>query len=551
MPGHGPPRSLTRRTVLAGLGTAAAGVLAAGTRVGVARAPHGEDTWAQANANAANTARLPDGHGPASDVGRGWSYDADYYHDGVAVVGATVYVGGKALAAVEADTGAERWRFEPDEGERERYREGNTPEFGTPAVADGAAYAAVGFGTYDDHRIPREDFLAVDASTGAQRWRFDPEGSRDFSDPTVAEGTVFTRCTWESEDRAQTLYALDPDGSVAWERAVPDGRAPVAVADGLVYAAGSEGVVAADAGSGDTVWRALEALSLESAAAPVVAHDAVYVAERADPDATLVALEAATGAERWRTVFDGERPRLEVGAVDAEGIYLQDGSRDADVIALARDGTERWRTTVDAEGDGYLPTRGLARVGDLLYAGASALDPADGSVVWSRAMDEYVAYGLDLDAVAGGRAYLLGSEVATLVGPGDGGGRSGTATTTPSATPDSATEPSGPTSTSGPSQPRDEPGPSGGETSSSPSGTRDGATASPTPAGWAAGRTGQGDRAGGPPDTTETARAGTAGTPGSPTRGVGPGFGGLVGLLGLGGGLAALVRTRLRDDEVE
>lgn len=494
------------------------------------RAANGAENWLQPNADAVNSAWVPTGHGPAHDVQRGWTYDDDYYHDGVAVRGGTVYVAGNGLTALDERTGAEQWRLEPQPGEREREREGDTPDVGAPAVDGEVVYAPVGFGAYDAHRIPREDFLGVDAATGEIVFRFDPSGSRDFSAPTLADRTAYTRCTWEQDDRDQTLFALHPDGSVRWEAAVHDGAAPVAVGD-LIVVTGDTGVVALDTQTGETVWQALSERSLTHGVPPIVAHERVYVVTRTASEATVVALDAETGDRQWTFTVSGDGPQVSVRAVDEQRVFLQDPSRDVDVITLGRDGKERWQTTIDDNVDGYIPTEGLARVGSVLYAGATALDPATGNVRWTRRMDDYMAYGLRLDAVANGRAYLRGSAVVTLTGESSTPSGTSTPTAAPDTTPtQEEPPPASPTATSRTADP-------------SPTPTRTDAQSTGGRQSTASTKANSGHQSPTREPDSPTATNQTT-TPGSieTTSGTGPAFGPVVGVLGVCGGVAAFVR---------
>ncbi len=76
---------------------------------------------------------------------------------------------------------------------------------------------------------------------------------------------------------------------------------------------------------------------------PALADGVLYVADR---KGVVLALEAASGAERWRR----ETGLSVTGALAAaEGMLLL-GTSDAEVIALdATDGTERWRAAVSSE----------------------------------------------------------------------------------------------------------------------------------------------------------------------------------------------------------
>jgi outer membrane protein assembly factor BamB len=78
---------------------------------------------------------------------------------------------------------------------------------------------------------------ALDAATGAQRWRFQT-GDRIVSAPTVTNGVVYVAST-ESDHH---VYALDAKtGALRWRYEISGPYfAPVA-ANGLAYVASSDG----------------------------------------------------------------------------------------------------------------------------------------------------------------------------------------------------------------------------------------------------------------------------------------------------------------------
>lgn len=385
----------------------------------------GSDDWPQHSADAGNAAHIPDGVAPTGDVSEAWRYRNDRFHEGVAVVDGTVYVGGKTLAAVDAATGTERWQYRPEAPDRPEDEEGDTPEFGTPAVAGGLAYASVGFGVYDGG-VPGEMLVAVDAGSGEERWRYDPAVSDRLSAPTVYSGAGFGEAIYARD--GETVHALAPDGSVRWTKSVHDGGSvydPVPVADGRVYVPGTDGVRALDAETGEVAWAALAGEDFGGGPEAVVADGVLYVGGRDGSGETLVALDAETGEERWRTFGGGDGSGLSIGAASGDSVYVQTDA--ADAMALdAADGGERWRTSIEQPERSEYPTEDLALVGDHLYAGAVCLDPADGSVVWKHAFDVSVA-GWWFGAASGGRVYVLGEAVVALEGTTDGGG-GGTAT---------------------------------------------------------------------------------------------------------------------------
>lgn len=116
------------------------------------------------------------------------------------------------------------------------------------------------------------------------------------------------------------------------------------------------------------LWRVSAVADLST---PVVADGTLYVA---DVGGTVLALDARTGAERWRrTVGAGAgAPRF----VDGD-LYVP--TADAVVALDAADGAERWRRAVPGRGDVLATGRGVVRVADGIV---TALARSDGSERW-------------------------------------------------------------------------------------------------------------------------------------------------------------------------
>ena len=150
--------------------------------------------------------------------------------------------------------------------------------FQTTAVRDGIVYASGGLsdGT--------SELSALDATTGDVRWRFTSPDKAFLRSPTVDATTVYI----ESEDH---VYALDrADASVRW------------VFDGA-----------------------------SSEAAPTVAGDTLYMITT---DATLHALDKATGTGRWSLKLDAG---VNVGTTVADGRVIV-GTDAGEIIALGAAG---------------------------------------------------------------------------------------------------------------------------------------------------------------------------------------------------------------------
>jgi outer membrane protein assembly factor BamB len=249
-----------------------------------------------------------------------WGYESgQVYTSSSAVANGHVVFGSVdgMLYSLDARTGREQWR----------YRAGGRV-YSSPAIAGGTVFVGSQDGVVH----------AVDVNTGKLTWRFETEGkkleSADWgfdrttiqSSPAVANGMVYIGA------RNGFLYALDAatgaerwrfDHKVSWVNTSP------AVSDGLVYAASSDGrfIQAVDAATGAERWRVTTNVAVWTS--PVVGRDYVYAN---DDGGAVLALNKKTGAEIWRcrlgqrgysspVVQDG---RLYVGSDDG-GVYAVNG----------------------------------------------------------------------------------------------------------------------------------------------------------------------------------------------------------------------------------
>ncbi|HKG26804.1 MAG TPA: PQQ-binding-like beta-propeller repeat protein [Thermomicrobiales bacterium] len=280
-----------------------------------------------------------------------------------AIVDGAVYVGDQAgnLYALDAATGAERWHVAVGAGSAASLYASS------PVAVDGAVYVASGGGASTpavaggvvyvggvaSASLPPTVLHALDAATGAARWRYPTATTAGLTSPGV--------------------YAIDAaTGTQRWHVATAgDVRGAPAVAGGIVYAGSKDGSLSAiDAATGAARWQFATGKAITSS--PAVVDGVVYVGST---DGNLYALDAGTGAELWRAAVGAVRKSAPAVADDA--VYVV---ADGTLIALdAGDGSERWRVPLGQGADtSPVVAGGMVFVGSIAEPAKSALVTALG-----------------------------------------------------------------------------------------------------------------------------------------------------------------------------
>lgn len=224
--------------------------------------------------------------------------------------------------------------------------------FSSPAVAEGMVY----FGS-NDHFL-----RAVDLETGAEKWKFET-GSRIPSSPAVANGLVYFlsydsnfyaldaatgalkwkfRTEGERRFAAKHIHGIEPAGET-----MPDPfdffLSSPAVSNGLVYFGSSDSnLYALDAATGAVKWKFKTGEVIHSS--PAVSAGTVFIGSW---DTFLYALDAATGKEKWRfktgedhAIFN--QVGIQASPVVADGVVYF-GCRDSNFYAVdAQTGKQLW-----------------------------------------------------------------------------------------------------------------------------------------------------------------------------------------------------------------
>jgi outer membrane protein assembly factor BamB len=228
--------------------------------------------------------------------------------------------------------------------------------------------------------------VALRTADGRQLWQTSQGATPGSatSAPQVANGTVYMAFS----AAAASVYALDiRDGAIRWTHTMAGANsASLTVADGIVYAAfgtPNATVVALDAGDGAVRWT----YTVDGDAETLAVTDSVLVLS--SRRLGLLALDTAAGSLLWQRGDLGEHGDLHASQLPivanrvvylSAALYLENNSSRGVVLAMdARTGNERWRTVLD-EADVY-----MSLAGQMLYVGgryAYALRASDGHVVW-------------------------------------------------------------------------------------------------------------------------------------------------------------------------
>jgi outer membrane protein assembly factor BamB len=300
-----------------------------------------------------------------------------------------------------------------------------------PAAADGVVFF-LGL----DHTV-----VALDANTGTQRWQAAAGGGRGWPNGRnviVAGENVIV------PDEA--VYGFDrATGAQRWMFLPTSGDMPGRFhlsTDGVrVYTGSPAGFAyALDPATGTPIWTTeLASDNISAVYSPVVDRGLVVVTLRHFTNPAtggVVALDAATGAVRWRRDFPTTGPGRGSGSQGRAGLWrnlIIAPSDDGTIYAMDRaDGTIAWVSPRPDDEGGYDDQRPVMVVGDVVVVGSdrpviTGLDAASGAEVWripsaygsvsyemgsdgSRAYVQYASLQLSaIDPVAGRIVWTVGS----------------------------------------------------------------------------------------------------------------------------------------------
>ncbi|HVZ64633.1 MAG TPA: PQQ-binding-like beta-propeller repeat protein [Opitutaceae bacterium] len=212
-------------------------------------------------------------------------------------------------------------------------------------------------------------------------WQYPSAGPATGAPAVGSDGTVY----FASDDGY--VYAMNPDGSLKWERSTPgffDFVAPAIGGDGTVYAGGGDGFLyALNPGNGTRKWRFAAGTGISSSAA-IAADGTIYFRD----DNTLYALTsgATSATQKWTFAVPGGGTFASPTIATSGVIYV--GAAGGALYAVNPDGSQKWKFT--ANGDVFT-SAAIAADGTIYFGTYTtngtlyALNP-DGSLKWSWAV---------------------------------------------------------------------------------------------------------------------------------------------------------------------
>jgi outer membrane protein assembly factor BamB len=382
---------------------------------GAVLAAPGTTDWRQAGYGPGLTGYNPTATGPAGDVGPDWVTTAD----GVGVDVSMVTGDGRLYVAVHE---GRAYAFDLATGEQLWTTPLGEATDDSPAAVGELLVVPV-------DTAERWTLVGVDAASGERRWTYDPPSERRYSwsdsDVVVADGLVLATAAFSGPDAPGDpfLAAVDPAaGTERWRTHLPGRYAdhllstPAAL-DGRAYIlartyddAPIGHVLAFDLADGRPVWNTTVPIAAET----VLAADGTVFAAGAG----VVALDPATGVSRGTVVTESHRfthPAYADGTLFVLGAAIDVIDPRTVVAVDAATGTERWRS--DPVAGGWIETQPVVTERYVLYGTVDgelhALDRGTGALVWNHTVDERL--GLDTPPVpVGDTVYVVTNRVYAL-----------------------------------------------------------------------------------------------------------------------------------------
>lgn len=331
--------------------------------------PSDVGSWATESYDVRRSGHAPDVRGPKSDVTKQWETERDEMTTAPVVVNGRVFVtDGPNVTALSAG-GSELWSVETD---------GDIVS--PPTVADGTVVVASNDGTT----------YALSAASGSERWRNDEVGIWGRAVPLVADGTVFVGGT----DESPSIHALAlDDGTVQWRSETEYGpiEPRTALADGTLVVTNAGGLVALDRDTGEELWRWGENNYYDIRSTPAIRDGTVYLCNQGG---IVFAVDLATGEREWKRILETMNTNDLAVAVSDDTLFVPG---DEYLVALdPASGEERWRldgtgtgvAPVVADGTLYVQAAGRWTESGYVDPFLAAYSAADGEPLWEVVVDD-------------------------------------------------------------------------------------------------------------------------------------------------------------------
>jgi outer membrane protein assembly factor BamB len=253
-----------------------------------------------------------------------------------------------------------------------------------------AAKGTIFFGT------PARFVYAVDAETGAEKWKFELGGSISGA-PTYDHGRIYIGQQGAEEE----FYCLDAEtGREIWNQKTGWVWGSATVSDGLVFVPCIDGyVMALDAENGQMVWR--HRFNMSVCSEPCVEGDQVIFGSW---DNYMIAFDKLTGKVNWQ--FQGGATDSGVSIIKNGRIYSKNKCIDAqtgELIWEFKDGNSVFNITpAYHDGKVYLSCwHGLGLGGICVEAVIYCVDAESGELLWT-----HLGGGLSSPVIDGKHVYF-------------------------------------------------------------------------------------------------------------------------------------------------
>lgn len=182
------------------------------------------------------------------------------------------------------------------------------------------------------------NFYAFDSRDGSAIWHYTANGSFNYSNPLLDNGTIY------DGNVDGNMYALSASyGTLKWKFTTGNAILPgPALANGVIYFGSDDHYVyAVDAASGALKWKFQTGGNVDSS--PVVANGVVFIG---GTDNNLYALDAATGSVKWQ--YATVSGMVEASPVVSNGVvFIGERQGYLNAVNIAT-GNLKWKFSTDS-----------------------------------------------------------------------------------------------------------------------------------------------------------------------------------------------------------